>query len=655
MIGDWIAEWTVLLAACGVVFLPGLAIAAGLRLRGLALWALAPVASTVTISVLAVVYGLVGVPWSPLWVGIGCLILAAAAWLGGWALGPRRRAERTSTSARWLLGAGLASGMALGALRLGFYIGDPGAVSQTNDAVFHLNALRWIFESGSASSLDVSGVLGSRSFYPAAWHGLTSLTALMAGGDIPVAANMTSLVIAVGVWPVGIAWFTRQITRGSVPAAALAAALSSALLAFPLLMLQWGVLYPYALAVAILPATAAATISLPRWAEGAGPLERRTANLVLGGIVTVAGLGAIAFAQPAVLLGWAVLALSWFSWWFAQRLPSTQGRTRAMLITAFVAAFVAFATLWFLLTRSTTGSHWPPFRGKLEVFLDVIFNAPVLLPPAIGVSILMISGIVVAIRTPSLRWLATSWAVLAALYVLCAAVGLPWMRRWLLGAFYADPYRFAALLAVVVIPLAAIGLLAIAMWAARAISRQNTADAGTAASWAVAAVAVVGAVALAVAPIVQMPKIIEHERDEESRYASESDSFLSPDERALLEELDELVPADARIIGNPGTGTAFGYMLSGRDVYPRTWSPPRTVPAWQLLGESLRDAAVDPAVCEALAVFGSPGYALDFGPGEDTPGRYVLPGMTGFEGQDGFELVAERGDASLWRITACTP
>jgi hypothetical protein len=170
--------------------------------------------------------------------------------------------------------------------------------------------------------------------------------------------------------------------------------------------------------------------------------------------------------------------------------------------------------------------------------------------------------------------------------------------------------------------------------------------------WTLAVIGGIGAVSLLVAPVVQMPKIVEGGRDTVSRYTSDGLAFLSPDERALLSRLDTLVPADARVIGNPSTGMGFGYMLSGRDLYPRTWATPRTE-EWSILAESLRDAGTDPTVCEALGSYGNAEYVLDFGPGEATPGRFIAPGMTGFEGQPGFELVAREGDASLWRITAC--
>src|SRR5690606_12130216 len=100
---------------------------------------------------------------------------------------------------------------------------------------------------------------------------------------------------------------------------------------------------------------------------------------------------------------------------------------------------------------------WPPFRGKLEVFLDVLLNGQVLIPFAFGTSVLMLVGLVVAVRTVRLRWFAVSWAGISALYVLVAAIGAPLIRVGVLGAWYADPYRIAALAPIVVIPLAAIG------------------------------------------------------------------------------------------------------------------------------------------------------------------------------------------------------
>lgn len=643
MMVDWLAQVPVLAVAVIVLFAPGLLIGLALKVRGLSLWAMAPVLGAAAVGALAIVFGAVGIPWSALSIAAGCLVSAGAARVIGLSLGSRRTMPRDRRD-HWLLGAGLVVGVLLGVVRFGLYLGAPDGISQTNDAIFHLNALRWIIETGNASSFHLSGVLGARGVYPAAWHGLTSTVVLVSGAELPVAVNAMCFAIAFGAWPVGIAWFTRVITR-SGGAAAIAAALSTSMLSYPQLMLQWGVLYPYGLSVALLPAATAITVAAGRWIGGDGPVTGRMRNIILGGLLVLAAVGALALAQPATMLAWGVLVMSWATW------GTVQARShRLAAVGALLVAWAAFLLLWIALTRVTSGAHWEPFRGGLPALVDVLVNSHMWLPPAIGVSILCVAGLIVSARSARLRWLTTAWLVFAALYVAAAAVGAPLVRTWVVGAWYADPYRFAALAPVVVIPLAAIGLHTIVSWASAATFRRRDPE-RTGVAWAVAGIAVVGVTVLVVAPVITMPNVFEGRWDEQSRYINNERSFLSPDERAVLERLPDTVPADATVIANPSTGAAFGYALSGRHVYPRTWQPPGG--SWDTIAHGLRDAAADPAVCAALAEFGSPGYVLDFGEGEASPGRYIMPGMTGFAGQPGFELVDSEGDASLWRITAC--
>ena len=653
MIGAWLGALPALVIAVAVLFGPGLAIGAALRLRGLALWALAPVVSVAVVAGLALLYGFVKVPWAAWSILAGVAVVVGLAWLARLLLGPRPALPVRDARGTWLVTAGLLVGGLLTAARFIVYVHDPAAISMTNDAVFHLNAVRHILETGSASSLHVSSVIGGRGFYPAAWHALASAVVLLTGVEIPVAANVVSLVIAAGVWTLGVTWFARRIAGAPAVTAALAASLSASLVVFPMLMFQWGVLYSYALSLALLPAAAALLVGAPRWFAGRGPASSPVRTAVLLGVLVLTAVGAIALSQPATLLAWAIISISWFSWWAVSHAIAEPGRRRVVLLAAVAAAWAAFALLWFLLTRSTSGSHWPPFRSKVEAVLDVLLNGQVLLPVMLGVSILMIAGLIVAVVRPKLRWLAAAWAVFGMLYAVSASVGHPGLRRWLLGAWYADPYRIAAAGATVVVPLAAIGLAVIATWAARSISaRRGVRAERFGAAWAIVAVAGLGVVTLLTAPMIQMRAVTQGTVDAESRYITED--YLSPDERALLERLDDHVGEGERVIGNPSTGMGFGYMLSGVDVYPRTWAAPRTEP-WRVIEADLRDAGSEPAVCDALDVYGSPRYVLDFGLGEETPGRYELPGMTGFAGRSGFELVDAQGEASLWRITACTP
>jgi hypothetical protein len=640
MILEWLTQLPVLAVTVLVVFAPGAAAMWFAGLRGLALAASAPMFTIASSAAVALLFGMTGLRWTAATWAVAMIAAVAVSFLlGRWAGG--RLEETGSQSARWLLPVAVSIGVALSAWRIIAYIQDPAGISQTNDAVFHMNAVRYILETSDASSLHVNSVIGGHSFYPSAWHGIVSLVVLLTGAEVPVAANMLTVIIGGLIWTVGIAWLARTVT-GSNTVGAYAAVLSGALQTFPLLMFQWGVLFPNALSTAVIPAAIATVITLGRWIR----VSDRRAHVVRGALLVLIAVAAIVLAQPAGVLPWAAISAVWLSSRLFER-RAESGLWRVAV--ALVVMWAALVAVWLYLATSTSGSHWPPYRGKLEVFLDVLLNGQVLIPFAYAVSVLMLLGLYICVRTAGLRWFAVAWAGISGLYLLDAAVGAPIIREWILGAWYADPYRISALAPIMVIPLAAMGVDAVVRAVAARTRREP--DSSPVAVAGLAGSVVLMIVLILVRPVT-MPAVTQGTFDRESRYLADSDSYLSPDERLLLESLDEHVPDDARVLGNPSTGSGFGYFLSGLDVYPRTWAAPQSA-AWDVLAAGLRDAASDPAVCEALELYGDPQYVLDFGPGERGPGRYLMPGMTDFAGRTGFELVESVGDASLWRITAC--
>lgn len=641
MIVDWATQLPVIIAAIAVIYVPGVLAVRFAGLRGLALLASAPLFTVAGTATIALALGAFGMTWSPVaWGGGMCVLIVLAALIGWWARG--RLPDAGASPSRWLMPTAIALGVILSTWRIVTYVHDPAGISQTNDAVFHMSAVRYILQTDDASSLHVNAVIGGHSFYPAAWHALVSLIVLITGAGISIAANMLTVVIAGLIWTLGIAWLARAIT-GSTTVAAYAAVLAGALQTFPLLMFQWGVLFPNALSTALIPAAIALVIAVPAWSG----ITRRAAHIVRVALLLLVAVAAILLAQPAGVLPWAAISVVWLTVQIWARRP-VWGTSRA--IAVIVVLWVVLGAGWLYLARGTSGSHWSPFRGKWEALLDVLLNGQVLIPFAFGTSVLMLVGLVASARTPGLRWFAVSWLGISALYLLVAAISTPLVRVDILGAWYADPYRIAALAPIVVIPLAAIGTDASLRFIARRLGRSAESTPMLVAGLAGAVVFMI--VLIFVRPVA-LPAITQGTYDRESRYVAAADAYLNPDERALLESLADEVPTDARVIGNPSTGSGFGYFLSGVDVYPRTWAAPRT-PQWQTIALNLRDAANDPAVCEALKAYGDPDYVLDFGPGEQGPGRYLMPGMTDFAGQPGFELVDSVGDdASLWRITAC--
>lgn len=646
MIGDWIVQGHVFSAAVVVLFVPGLLIGALVRLRGLALWAFAPVLSVAMLAVLAIALDRVGVRWGVLPLVVGVLCFAVGAFFLGLAVGrsPRPSVDRRL---RLLLVAGLCAGAIFGAARFLVYVGEPGAISQTNDAIFHLNAVEWADASGSASSLDIVNVIGSAGFYPAAWHAVVSATVLSSGGTIPVAVNMTSLVIGFVVWPLGMAWMVRVMTASTVVAAA-AAAFSTVFATFPMLLFQWGVLYPNALSIALAPAVVAMTLALRgASADRAAAGGRRWVVVLAWAVLVLTGLVAIALAQPSTLIAWALLvAGSLVGDLMNTRSPQPVGR-RAWLAAGGV---VLVTGVWWVLSSLSSESLWPTWAGGAEAGLQVLVNAQAALPPMYGVSVLVIIGVIVAVLRPELRGMVLIWAALSGLYWAAAAVNNSFVRDGLLIPWYADSYRLAALTVLAVVPLAAVGTV----WAVREVVRRvRPAAVRRTAAVTIVCASVVAGLAFAVRPMVMMPRVTEHDTDTTSRFSSESDvAMLSDDERALIERTPEHVEPGAVIIGNPTAGSGFGYVLTGLDVIPKTWAVPDD-DTWTEMGKRLRYLGTDAEACRAWQAAGAPGYVYDFGAGEQSGGRITMPGFTRFDDRPGFELVDRQGAASLWRITGC--
>jgi len=326
---EWLAFTPLWLTASAIVLIPGLALGAALRLRGMLLWAFAPAAGAAVLAVIAILAPLAGVTWS-VWtmLAAAAAVTGIAAIIGRW-LTPT---SPTRPAIRGALGTAVAltAGSVLGVIRMAAIIGQPGHLSQTNDATFHLNALRFIREGGDASSFGLLGTLDATGFYPAAWHAIASLLMQVTGSDVVSAANATSLAMAGPLWTLSITGFVWTATRRNRTAAAFAAIMSPALFAFPFHVLDFGVLYPYTLSVAVLPGVLALLIGFAN--EPPPAHADRSRRIVLHAISTAIGLAGIALSQPSTLLTWIVGAVAILIGMVVSAWPAASPSRRRMLV-----------------------------------------------------------------------------------------------------------------------------------------------------------------------------------------------------------------------------------------------------------------------------------------------------------------------------------
>lgn len=707
----WLSAVPAALAAAFWVIGPGLLVTRTAGVRGVSAWGAAPLVSVALIATSAALGTAVGITWDP-WVPLlAAVLVAVSAGLSrgllarrpagsslhrGWrpalrtwepgrrlrtalvrlrtprgtfARGPepvttalpgvwRTSAQRAGVDGRRagvaaLVGTVLAGALSWLTVVRGF--GPVDQMSSTYDAVFHYSGVAHVLDTGDGSSLTLGTLTNpgaATAFYPGAWHDLVSLVATTSGTGVPVATNLTAWSVAGLVFPLSSLFLSRHVLGRSAGAAFAAPLLATAFTGFPWMLMAFGVLWPNLLGLALLPAALTVVAVLSGTARE--PVLRPAGALALA----VAAVLALGFAHPNAVFSLAVLGL-FPVLWAAARLVRRRLLTSRFWqpVLAVAALTVLVTTVWWLMTASSLtegvrGVDWPAFTDTPGAVADVLWNATNGRPRLIVLSVLVIVGAVAALRRVTTSWLVPAHLASGWLYVL-AASSEGELSAALTGAWYNDSYRLAAMVPVTGVPLVVLGLVTVAGLLRSALRRLPRAAPVLRRRGAPAAV-VVALTAVAFATTGGL-YVSTHASVLAGPYQEPADVLLGPGQRAFLEEVGRIVPEGQVVATDPYTGNALLYPLTGREVlFPHlvgSWTPEQTVVATRL-----RDAATDPAVCEAAAAT-RVGWLLS-GPITFWPwhgGASWYPGLHATGAMPGFELVASGGGQELWRLTACDP
>lgn len=644
----WIAAVPAVAVAAAVLLLPGLVVAAAFGLRGLTAVALSPALSITALAGTAVVAGLAHASFGLPVLGLGTGVLAGLGFAASRLL-PGRYPCRAGRAVCVAGLAGVAAGAPFAALAVVRGIGRPDVFPQTYDAVFHLSAVWQALHTGDASSLTLGTVAApgrSTAFYPGAWHGLVALVAQSSGAPVVVAVSAVSVVLAALVWPLGCVLLARQVA-GSRPGVLFAAGvLSSAFGASPFLLLSYGTLWPNALANALLPAAlaCAARVLVPRdRADRVDGFDGPRA-----GVAAVVVLPGLLLAHPnAVMSGIlyvTLMLLVALGRWAAQAGAGTRRRVVAGCVGGAAVLGVAWLVALSPVFAVTRRTSWPARQSLAQAVGEWVTAAPMRTPVPWVAALLVLVGCVVAWRRPGRRWLALAHAAAGAAFVLVAGSDGR-VARDLSGPWYDDPFRFAALLGVTAVPLAALGLEAVATRLAGLVRSRSVRLA------TLRPLAATCGLAAVVAALTGGVYAGSNSRVVATWYHGQA--MVGPAEQAMLERVPQLVPPGERVAGNPWNGSPFVSVLGDRAaVFPHvggTWDPDRA-----LLASSLNQAGRSPGVCAAAHRLGV-GFvidgAVDFWRGDRRQAQY-----SGLEvaGHPGFEPVAHGGRLTLYRVTACS-
>ncbi|WP_314780111.1 DUF6541 family protein [Actinomyces massiliensis] len=692
----WLSLLPILLSAAALLFIPGALVGASAGLRTPLIIGLAPAISIAIISGTGVAAPILALPWGLTAVAtataVACLAALATRRLmagrhpqdaGSGATGLRPGLRSIAVwCAAWPLSAA-ATGITIGRI-----LNTPDAISQTFDAVFHLNAVEWILQTNNASSLRLFLEAPQGSVYPLGWHTLVALAMKLCGAtSIPMATNATVLAVAGLVWTSGCLTLTHVLFHGRPAALLTAAVMAGSFTVFPFVLLNWGVLYPNFLSIALLPSLLAAICALVP-IDGAGPAARPTGLLLPATALGAAGLGLTQPNSIATLLLASVI-LTTARLITSLRAPLDERPANALrrqsLITGALA--VGLVIVWLYMRPPRESAIWGPSYATSGSVGEAVTSMPVQLPVIWVPAVLTLLGFIAALRTNGYKWLAALHATTGALYVVARSAQDGDLRFFMVGIWYNDASRLGGLIPVTAVPLAALGMLAAARWGREACGACGRIIQGITASraretrglpglrrvsrvlgsvwgacerliasgrarplvWRSSACCVIVLLLVATGPLSgamsDSVKILE-----QSYMLAPDSSSLTTDEYALINELPSLIEPDAVIAVDPKSGAALAYALSGADTTVKHLFH-RHDADLDIIEKKLNRASADPAVCTALKDVGAT-YALYF-PGKTISNQKAFVGFAHLDTAPGFELVAERGQASLYRITAC--
>lgn len=640
----WIDLGLAVLVTAGIVLVPGLLVALLLGARGHTAWALAAPAGTTIVVLAALAAPIVGLTWGVLPVLAVTAIIAAIAvilrfmpWFSVSALRIDVRLGRAAFLA-------VVAAIVVVVVQLLVVIGGPENISQTFDNIFHLNAIRYALDTGSVSPLTIgsmtSAATGGLPFYPSGWHAVASLVVQLTGASIPIVSNAVMIFFAAFVWPVSILLLTRVLVGSSTAHMVVAAAISVAIPAFPLLLVDYGVLFPYMMSLSMIGVPLALIVAASTRASWS---ERWP--FIVGALGSIP---AVAVAHPGgfvalLVFTTVVLVILWI------RLLLSHASKRAKIVSSVCAAVYGVVALaaWYVLRPPIDARSWLPTETVGQAVGEVLTASVWFGPVNLVVAVLVIAGLVVCLRRRSTTdWIAVGFfAAAAGLYIVVS--GLPYLveRDLLTGAWYNNAPRLAALLAIAWVPLAAVGgahLWAIATrWAAR-IPRSGLRRAVLA-----------GGAVLVLVLIPQMGTMRQAVASAHGSFATTDESpLLTSDELALIERLDDEVPEDAVILGSPWTGTALAYAMADRQVVmPHTLMD--ITEEMSVLLDRLDSARPGSAeVCAAIDDLGVE-YVLDFGTQEINDGTHPYKGLDRLRTSESVEKVDQIGDAVLYKVVLC--
>ncbi len=648
--------WFGTLIALFLLIAPGAIVARITQLTWPVAIAVGPALTYSVVALAIIPYGALGIPWNG-WTALAALTAVCLVMTGLQLLLARYRdteAEARGIS-RWP-SLTVAAGVLLGALLIMWaaYRGITHwqSIPSTWDAVWHANTVRFILDTGQASSTHMGELRNVEThqalYYPSVFHALTAVFCQLTGAAPTTGYTLSSVAASVWLFPVSAAILTWRLLRPvttewrTAGAASTAAALSASFTSVP--YVEFG--------VAAMPNLAAYGVAIPTFVLITSTLRHRdripAAVLALVGVLSVH------------LTGGFIVILFLLAWWLLDALwHPVRGRLADVLTLAAVAVttvlILAPQFLGVLKQADIIAGHaFPSFKSVKQGVIDALLLHTRHLndfPTQYGLIVLAAIGMAILLYK-KIWWPPAVWLLLT---VATVYSGAPF--RGPVGSaieefsqfFYNDPRRLSAVVTMLLTPMAGIALFAAVMVVVAAAKRLTDRFTRLPAPVWVSTTAVL----LLVATVVTARHYFYRHL---VLFGDKYDSVMI-DQRDLMAMayLAKLPGAHNTLIGNANTdGTAWMYAVA--DLHP-LWThydfPQQTGPGYYryIFWSSARKGESDPRVVEAIKALNIR-YILTSTP---TVRGFAVPnGLVSLEKSKSWALIYDNGGAKIyeWRGNA---
>ncbi|OBJ05902.1 DUF6541 family protein [Mycobacterium sp. 1465703.0] len=652
--------WCGTLIALFLLIAPGAIIARISQLSWQVAVAVGPALTYGVVALAIIPFGAIGIPWNG-WTALAALVVVCLLMIGLQLLLARYRdrdAEALGVS-RWPA-ITVAAGVLLGALLImwAVYRGLAAhwqTIPSTWDAVWHANEVRFILDTGQASSTHMGELRNVEThrtlYYPSVFHALTAVFCQLTGAAPTTGYTLSSIAASVWLFPTSAAMFTWHLLRPHTTewrcagAAATAAALSASFTAVP--YVEFG--------VAAMPNLAAYGAAAPAFVLITSTLRHR--DRIPAAVLAWVGV------MSVHITGGVIVLLFLVAWWALVALPHpVRGRLADVLILSCVAVITALILLpQFISVQGQediiAGHSFLTHLSKKRGIFDAIFQHSRHLndfPVQYGLIVVTAIGAVIFL-IKKIWWPLAVWLLLVVVDIDAGnPLGGP------IGAvagmfgefFYKDPRRISAAITLLLEPMAGVALFAIVMAVVAGARRVTDRFRPVATPVWIATTAIL---LVAATVLTARHYFYRHMFLLGDKYDS-----VMVDQRDLMAMayLATLPGAHDTLIGNSNVdGTAWMYAVA--DLHP-LWThydfPQQTGPGYYryIFWTSARKGESDPRVLEAIKALNIR-YIYTSTP--TVRGFAVPEGLVSLDKSKSWTLIYDNGGARIyeWRGNGTTP